>query len=422
MRVSCVLLAIMSVSVGALSLAGDDIEWTDADKALLQTMLISEMPLLPEKRTNRYAGDQRAAALGHKLFFDQRFSSNGEISCSSCHQPDKYFTDGKKVSQGLATVKRNAPTIVGINQSNWFFLDGRADSLWAQALGPLEDPAEHGGNRSQYAHIIYNDEEYREAYEELFGEMPDLADKERFPEHAAPLRDARSSGPWRNMVAEDREAITQIFVNMGKAIAAYEHKLRPAPSRFDHFVEALLNDDDHAMERAMDDDEVAGLRLFIGEANCVICHNGPALSDFEFHNVGTPLVAPGVFDFGRKVAVQRVRKTPFNCQGRYNDAQDKSCDELKYINTDAHTTLGTFRTPTLRNVSKTAPYMHAGQYETLEDVVRHYVDPPPTMMGESDTRALNFDLDEQEQGQLLAFLKALDSDIDAEARWLKQPE
>ena len=423
-KFSNLLIITLFISITTPSAFGKDKapQWTDSDIALLKTMHISAMPAMPEKLTNKYASNEKAAELGHRLFFDKRFSVNGEISCSTCHQPDKYFTDGLKASKGITTVKRNAPTVVGINHSHWLFLDGRSDSLWAQALVPMEDASEHGGNRGMYAHIIYKDKNYKKSYESLFGKMPDLSNIKRFPKRAGPVKDKHAAGAWRAMAPADRKAITLIYVNMGKAIAAYEHKLRPAPSKFDNYAKALFEKDTAAMSKIMTRDEAAGLRLFITEANCVICHNGPTFSDFEFHNVGVPQASKKKYDMGRKTAINKLKRSEFNCLSEYNDSKDKSCDDLTYIVFDEHVTRGAFRTPSLRNISKTAPYMHAGQYKTLSKVIDHYVDPPPTQLGENDTRMLTFDLDDKEQKQLELFLNALDSDIDAESRWLKKPE
>jgi cytochrome c peroxidase len=286
----------------------------------------------------------------------------------------------------------------------------------------MEDAKEHGGNRAMYAHVIYKDKNYKKEYENLFGKMPNLSNTKKFPGSAGPTKDRHASQAWKSMQPEDRKAITQIYVNMGKAIAAYEHKLRPAPAKFDHFAKAVINKDAVAMQKAMSNDEAAGLKLFISKANCIICHNGPAFRDFEFHNVGAPqTMVNNRYDFGRKTATSKVKRSPFNCFGEYNDSADKSCDELTYIVFDEHTTLGAFKTPSLRNISKTAPYMHAGQYKTLADVINHYIDPPPIKLGENDTRMMTFDLDDTEQHQLEQFLKALDSDIDADAHWLATP-
>jgi len=424
-------LLLLLISVSVVNAQEKTQQWSDAEIALLKTLMIDALPKIPANLTNKYADNIEAAELGHEIFFDKRFSENGEVSCSTCHQPDKYFTDGFKTSKGVGTVKRNAPTVVGVNHSQWFFHDGRADSLWSQALGPLEAGLEHGGNRAMFAHQIFNDKMYKDKYEAVFEKLPDLSDKKRFPDNAGPVHNSQELDAWSSMQQKDRDAITGIFVNIGKALAAYEHKLRPATSKFDKYVYAVINKDESEMRDSMTEDEVSGLRLFISDANCIICHNSPMFSDFGFHNVGTPQVDQKIFkksrkiekylDQGRKIGASKVRASEFNCFSEYNDAENKNCDELTYMITDGHATIGTFRTPSLRNISKTAPYMHAGQYEKLSDVINHYNDPPPVQLGDSDIRMLTFDLSEKEQQQLELFLRALDSDIDAETRWLKAP-
>ena len=341
-------------------------------------------------------------------------------SSNLCNNPGLYFTDGLEVARGIDTVNRNAPTIVGASYNTWFFHDGRADSLWSQALGPLEDRQEHGGSRTQYAHMIYNDPDYRASYEKLFGKMPDLSDNKRFPAAAGPVLDRNLLRAWKAMTEEDQKTITTVFVNIAKSIAAYERLLKPAPSRFDNYVEAVLDNDSEKMDELMSQDEAAGLKLFVGKANCWLCHNGPLLSDLGFHNVATPPVNVKRYDFGRQKGFRHVKKSPFNCRGEYNDAKDKSCDELKYIEFHEEETKAAFKTPSLRNVSKTAPYMHSGQYKTLSDVMKHYAKPPSTKVGMSDL--LPVELNDKELEQLEAFLLTLDSPIDADPKWLKAPE
>jgi len=430
-KAACNSLLLILISLSAANAQENTQQWSEAEIALLKTLMIDELPIMPVNLTNKYADNIGAAELGHKIFFDKRFSANGEISCSTCHQPDKYFTDGLKTSKGIGTVKRNAPTVVGINHSQWFFHDGRADSLWSQALGPLESSLEHGGNRAMYAHQIYSDINYKDKYESIFGKLPDLSDITRFPHNAGPVQNEQALQAWSSMQQMDRDAINSVFVNIGKALAAYEHKLRPAKSKFDQYIHAVINKDKSGMHDSMTEDEASGLRLFISDANCIICHNGPMFSDFGFHNVGTPQMKNELFkrgrkleqylDQGRKNGTTKVSESEFNCFSEYNDAKDKSCDELTYMITDGHATIGTFRTPGLRNVSKTAPYMHSGQYEALSDVIKHYNDPPLVQLGDSDIRMLTFNLSEKEQQQLELFLRALDSDIEAESRWLKAP-
>src|SRR4029079_14549902 len=114
-----------------------------------------------------------AAELGHQLFFDTRFSANGKIACSTCHLPALNFQDGKPLANGVGTTNRRAMTIVGTAYSPWFFWDGRKDSQWAQALGPMESAVEHGGTRTLYASVV--SQAYRREYEQLFGALPSLA-------------------------------------------------------------------------------------------------------------------------------------------------------------------------------------------------------------------------------------------------------
>ena len=137
----------------------------------------------------------------------------------------------------------------------------------------MESVVEHGGIRTQYVHLIANN--YKEEYEAIFGPLPDFSDPVRFPAMAGPFDDSTAMAAWEEMAATDRDLVTQVFVNMGKAIAAYERLIMPAPSRFDRYVEALLNDDAQTMKSEMTPDEVSGLNLFIGRADCVQCHNGP---------------------------------------------------------------------------------------------------------------------------------------------------
>jgi len=218
------------------------------------------------------------------------------------------------------------------------------------------------------------------------------------------------------MKKKNQAKITETFVNIAKSIAAYELKLNPAPARFDQFARAMLANAP-AQHTILNKDELAGLKLFVNKANCIICHNGPMFSDFGFHNIATPMNVKA-YDWGRFKGVNTLLKSKFNCNSEYNDDAEKNCDELKYIIREKSHTIGLFRTPSLRNVTKTAPYMHAGQYQTLGDVLKHYDDPPSTKTGQSDLTPIPINLNKDEMGQLRAFLTTLDSEIDAEPKWL----
>jgi cytochrome c peroxidase len=412
-----------------------DSRWSDAELALLRLQWIGSLPPLPDDPGNRFADNPDAAGLGQKLFFDQRLSANGKISCATCHVPQYHFTDGRPLARGIGEANRSTPTILGIAYSPWFFWDGRSDSLWSQALGPMESAVEHGGNRIQYARILFKDPQYRTLYESLFGPLPDLADTGRFPLNASPVGDEKARKLWQSMSARDRQAVTLVYANMGKAIAAYERKLLPGPSRFDSYVEALLKGQPELAEQQLSTSEVAGLRLFIGKAGCVTCHQGPLFTNHGFHNVGTPDPAtrkpdylPAIIylfldkpeaDQGRYQGVRLAQQSEFNCLGEYSDANETDCAELKYANTDHRATLGAFKVPTLRNVSRTAPYTHAGYFSTLGEVLNHYNNPPEAPVGHSELSPIGLTM--KELKQLEDFLHSLDSPVDADQQLLRPP-
>jgi cytochrome c peroxidase len=391
--------------------------WSEAEKATLRGLWIGGLPALPPDPSNAFADNQQAAEFGHKLFFDSRFSSNGEVSCASCHQPELMFTDGLPLAEGVGTTTRKTMTIIGTAYSPWQFWDGRKDSQWAQALGPLENTVEHGGTRTQYAHLI--DKFYRTEYESIFGALPDLSDRARFPEAAAPVDDAAIRAAWEAMTPDDRDAVTQVYVNMGKAIAAYERLIMPAPSRFDQYVEALLNDDKKAMRAALNADEVAGLRLFIDRAQCINCHNGPLFTNNDFHNTGVPTAQGLEPDNGRASGVMQVLNDEFNCLSQWSDADETDCAELRFVTSEGEQLEGAFKPSTLRNIAETAPYMHAGQFATLEEVIQHYNRAPRASVGHSELEMIA--LTPTEISQLVAFLRALSGGVTAPPELLQAP-
>jgi cytochrome c peroxidase len=395
-------------------------DWSNAEIATLRTQWLGSLPPLPPDPSNRFADDPGAAKLGQNIFFDPRFSSNGKVSCSTCHQPGRGFTDALGRAQGIGQTPRGTPGIAGVAYSPWFFWDGRVDSQWAQALVPLEDGREHGGDRTFHARMLHDAPAYRAAYEKVFGPLPDLSDRTRFPDRAGPLSaDRKTRDAWDAMATEDREIINGIFANMGKAIAAYERRLLPGPGRFDHYVEALLAGDDTAAQTAMTANEAAGLRLFIGEALCVTCHQGPQFTHHGFHNVGIPFAEGLKHDHGRYNGVRKALESEFNCLGEYSDARKEDCAELRFAKTMRDETIGAFKVPSLRNVAETAPYMHSGQFATLTEVLEHYNTRPRAPIGHTDLLAIS--LDEQELAHLEAFLHTLSGQLAVETELLQPP-
>ncbi|HET8869145.1 MAG TPA: cytochrome c peroxidase [Aquabacterium sp.] len=390
--------------------------WSDAEKAVIASLGLKRLPAPPNDPSNAVEGVPAAIGLGKKLFHDQRASRNGAVACASCHDPSRQFQDGLAVGRGVGVGSRRTMPIIGAAYSTWLFWDGRKDSLWAQALGPLEDAHEHGGNRARYAHFIAD--HYRQEYEALFGSLPDLKD---IPLDAGPLGNEAERAAWAKLTPRDRTAISTVFANLGKAIAAYEKSLRPQPSRLDRYIDALTAGDASA-SRWLEPAELRGLRLFIGKGQCVSCHNGPLFTDQQFHNTGVPPRLGAKADRGRAAATEKVLADEFNCLGPFSDAPPASCRELRFMVTNDSSLEGAFKTPGLRGVALRAPYMHAGQFQTLDQVVRHYVQAPHASVGHSglthqgggaahDERAaarVPIQLTEDEIADLVHFLSSLD--------------
>ncbi|HEX6159230.1 MAG TPA: cytochrome c peroxidase, partial [Thermoanaerobaculia bacterium] len=372
--------------------------WTAEELEQMQSLSLSSLDTLPSDPSNRVADDPRAALLGQRIFFETRLSSNEKVSCATCHDPKREFQDGTPLAKGVGTTGRRTMPIAGMAYAPFLFWDGRKDSLWAQALGPLESPVEHGGSRAQYAHVVAK--HYRAEYEQLFGPMPDLS---AVPMHAGPVPDPVAAKNWNALPEEQRLAVTSVYVNIGKSIAAYERKVQYGPSRFDHYVDALMTNG-RAPRNILTADETAGLKLFLGKANCVQCHNGPLFTNNEFHNTGVA-IGPDAADRGRMAGARGVLADEFNCRSRWSDAKPEQCAELDFLVADAPELERAFKVPSLRNVANRPPYMHAGQLATLEEVVAHYNQAPVAPSGHSELQPLN--LNATEVRQLVAFLRAL---------------
>src|SRR5690606_34052858 len=160
--------------------------FTQVELATLESL--SQARLEPARDpSNRVFENPQAAELGRLLFFDARLSRNGELSCASCHQPERAFSDGRATAVGVGDVGRNTPTVLDAAHLHWFYWDGRRDSLWSQALLPLEAPAEMGNTRLGVVRLIESDPEYERRYEALFGALPSFRDDARYPEHGGPF-------------------------------------------------------------------------------------------------------------------------------------------------------------------------------------------------------------------------------------------
>lgn len=389
-------------------------EWSEEERQLITSMRLAELGPVPADPSNRVADDARAARLGHALFFDTRLSSDGKVACATCHVPAKDFQDGTALATGVGQTNRRTMPLAGTAHSPWQFWDGRKDSQWSQALGPLESPVEHGGTRTAYVRVIV--EHYRSRFEEVFGRLPEFG---RLPAQAGPVADAAAAAAWRALPQSTQDDITGVYVNIGKAIAAYERLLTHEPTRFDQYADTLALTG-HAPRGVLAPDEEAGLRLFVGKALCITCHNGPRLTDDFFHNTGVPAVRGLPPDAGRSTGAAQVRADEFNCLSRWSDAPAGACAELEFMVADGPELERAFKTPSLRNVAARAPYMHAGQFADLETVVSHYDRAPRAPAGRSELRRLR--LSAAERAQLVAFLRALSAPTTAPAGMLVAPQ
>lgn len=357
--------------------------WTAQEKALIESLWIEKLPAPPASPGNRFADNPQAAAFGRQLFFDQRLSASGTIACATCHIPESGFTDQKRVARGITVTDRNTMPLAGAAYSQWYFWDGRKDSLWSQALEPFENPKEHGLTRTSLLQLIRGIPEHRQAYVSLFGPLPDPA-------------------------SADEKQINTAFANIGKALAAWQRNIVPGPAPFDDYIASLQTTTKIRTGVGLDNSQIAGLRLFIGKAQCINCHNGPLFTNNDFHNTAV-LSAPGQAPAaGRSQGLRLARQDPFNCLGPYSDAGPGDCAELTFAR-EGDELIGAQRTASLRNLDSTAPYMHAGQFDSLQQVIEHYNAAQIAVIGHNEAKPLQ--LRRVEKRQLEAFLNALNGPI-----------
>ncbi len=374
-------------------------EWRDEEWAIIESLSLAQLPAQPSDRSNRYLHDTTAVALGKALFFDPALSANGKVSCASCHQAERWFSDARRTAQGLGKVRRHTPSLLDVAYQQWFFWDGRKDSLWAQALVPLENPLEHGLSRVEIIRLIAAHPRYRGQYERLFSALPTRGTIARWPHRAHPDGDLAALQAWKSLSSSERRMIDRVFTNIGKSIAAYVATLRSGTSKFDRYVHDYVS---HGHSDILTDDETDGLHLFIhNKAACINCHNGPLLSNQGFHNIGTGV---GGQDLGRGDIVAAIQWDKFNCLGEFSDAPKDSCTHLLYMNKSRHENSGAFKVPSLRNVANTAPYMHDGRYDSVEAVLQHYVEVSHLR---ENTDLTPMRLTPEEIAQLAAFLRTL---------------
>lgn len=354
------------------------------DWDLLHEMTLPGAP--PPDPTNAKADDPAAAAFGKQLFSDTSLSPSRTVSCASCHDPTKHFQDAVPQSTGgLSKLDRNSPMIALAAHDRWQFWDGRADTLWMQALGPFEDGKEFGSSRLFVAHAVAS--KYASTYAAVFGATPDLSDAARFPASGKP-----GDASWQAMSAADQKTVTDMFVNVGKAIAAFERTLRVKPNRLDAYIAGDLD--------ALTKEEKAGLAVFFG-TGCPQCHWGPRLTDDAFHPDRYPTGRQdGQPDRGRIDGVAKLLASEFAQPHPRLTANERQ--------------LGSFKTTGLRGIANSAPYGHGGTIATLKEVAHLY---GTAGLPNSDPRAVGAtepwlpEFAKQHADELAPFLQVLTADI-----------
>jgi cytochrome c peroxidase len=334
-------------------------------------------PKLARDPSNRVSGKSEAVALGERLFFEPRLSGTGSVLCATCHVPFRGFQDGRPRGVGLEEVDRNTPSVLNVRFSRWFGWDGAHDSLWSQSIRPLLDPREM---RSSAAHVSnFVKRHLSKEYESAFARKP----------------------------PDDDEAL---LVDVGKALAAFQETLVSGRTPFDEFMLALEKNDPEGIARYPAAAQ-RGLKIFVGRGNCGVCHFGPQFTNGEFADTGVPFFrGKGAVDSGRHGGIGKLKESPLNLLGRYNDDASRSTATGTRHVEPQHRNFGEFRVPGLRNVARTAPYMHNGSLATLRDVVRFYSELNEERLHADGEKILKpLKLSETELDDLVAFLESLTS-------------
>lgn len=361
---------------------------------MLKEMTLPGPP--PPDPTNAVADSPAAAALGKELFSDVRLSPSGKVSCGTCHVPEKGFADGLPRGVGVAEGDRNTPSILYASHARFQFWDGRADTLWLQATGPIENPGEMGSDRTFVARQVFA--YYKDKYEAVFPgkPLPPLSDAARFPTSAKP-----GDAAWNAMTAQDRAAVSQVFVGVAKAIEAFERTLSAKPNALDRYIAGDRS--------ALDETQKSGLHNFF-TAGCAQCHYGPRLTDDAFHNIRFPTGRQdGKPDLGAAVGLPALLTHEF----RKPEYADGPFREI-VIPKDAPELVGAFRTPPLRGTPATAPYGHGGNVTTLDELAKHYgnaglADDDPRTIGKTEGWVPNFT--EEHRKALVPALRMLTGEI-----------
>jgi cytochrome c peroxidase len=393
-------------------------------------------------------------SFGKKLFFDTRMSRNGNVSCATCHTPERAFTDGKALAFGLSEGTKNTPTVVNTHAMTWFFHNGRAPTLTTQALGPIENSLEHGFSREGVFDLVMN--HYKDEYTSIYGRVSSTDSKSTVPHAIEPNNPASKSispkvlafilasigdkvflsdvlsaaqSQKRQPIAiledhfrldfssqkSDHSPTAEVFANVGDAIATFEKQIRSNKSPFDMFIEQTTTSPESPPEfiAGFGTPEFEGMKIFFGKGGCHFCHAGPYFTDQQFHNIGLSQPPGQTLDLGRITGLLVAQNQEFGCNSKLIQETDaQGCTELKFANTENFDFVGAFKTPGLRHVAETAPYGHDGRFQTLREIINHYNNPGDVTpaVGHRSPLVRKLHLRETEIQNLESFLQSLSSD------------
>lgn len=352
-------------------------EWSPAERRAIQRF--GPWPPAPAvDASNRVSGRDEAILLGERLFFDRRLSGGRNMACDWCHLPQLDWADGFRRGVGKDVVDRNTPSLWNVGGRRWLGWDGAHDSLWSQSLRPMIDPREMTSTPGQIAERIRTAPDLACRYEKVFGTAPAFMSDE------------------------------QVLVATGKALAAFQETLVTGRTPFDDYRDALQRGD-VAGQATYPEAARRGLKIFVGKGKCDTCHFGPTFSNGEFADTGVPFfVTPGRVDPGRHGGIIALRASPYTRLGPHSDErQGDGTTRTRHVEPQ-HRNFGEFMVPPLRNVARTAPYMHAGSHATLHDVVRHYSELDEDRLHIDGERILiPLKLSPRESNDLVAFLESL---------------
>jgi cytochrome c peroxidase len=371
-----VLLAAALALLTSAGQAEDKVVFTDAE---IQAILShGPWPMrVPKDPSNRVSGQYEAVELGKHLFFDPRLSGTGTISCSTCHVPDRNWTDNLRRGVGMTEVERNTPSLMNVASQNWYGWGGASDSLWAQNLRPIVDKRELASSPGRVAQLIRADEQLSCRYRKTFGAAP----------------------------SADDEAV---YVDVGKALAAFVETLVSGHTPFDKFRDALARGVP-LTDGTFSEPAKRGLKLFLGKGGCENCHAGPNFTNGEFFATGLSKFAPlGKPDPGRDAGIRQLLESRYNLAGRYNDdASGASAARTQRVALEKER-FGEFKVPSLRNLVLTEPYGRDGEADTLAQVVKHYSGIDPVRVHARDDKpGKPLNLTQAEQTDLVVFLESL---------------